>query len=228
MDRKNPTGKGPGTITRDGCAVDLYTVLPENGEAELIQTLFAPPATILDLGCGTGRITHPLLKLGYSVVAVDNSAEMLDHVIGAEKINANIEDLVLGRTFDVVLIASNLINNPNLSKRRAVLDCAKRHAKSKGFVAIQCHNLPWFDELVVGVPRRSRLGEVDVTLLPLDYDDRILHAVVNYDWSGLHWEQDFSTQRLEEIEIRNTLAQSDLEFQKWLNKEKTWLVAKLK
>ncbi len=42
-------------------------------------------ASILELGCGAGRVTHPLVALGHPVVAVDESPEMLAHVRGAEQ-----------------------------------------------------------------------------------------------------------------------------------------------
>ncbi len=36
------------------------------------------PQNILELGCGTGNITHELLKRGYEVVGIDISEEMLE------------------------------------------------------------------------------------------------------------------------------------------------------
>jgi hypothetical protein len=42
---------------------------------------------ILELGAGTGRITHPLLALGHDVVAVDNSEEMLALIRGAKTVS---------------------------------------------------------------------------------------------------------------------------------------------
>lgn len=36
------------------------------------------PSLVLDLGCGTGNITIPMSKLGYDMIGVDISAEMLD------------------------------------------------------------------------------------------------------------------------------------------------------
>src|ERR1700720_4665789 len=35
------------------------------------------PRKVLELGCGTGRITLPLAQLGFDVVGLDNQPEML-------------------------------------------------------------------------------------------------------------------------------------------------------
>jgi SAM-dependent methyltransferase len=112
---------GPGPITADGCPVDLYARLPACGEAHLVHAAAAPGASILDLGCGTGRVTHGLITLGHPVVAVDQSAEMLAHVRGAETVCAPIAGLDLDRRFGAVLLASHLINTANAPDRRALL-----------------------------------------------------------------------------------------------------------
>ena len=80
------------------------------GEPEIVHAAIPPGSSVLELGCGTGRITHPLVALGHPVVAVDESPEMLAHVRGAETVRARIQDLALGRRFGVVLLASHLIN----------------------------------------------------------------------------------------------------------------------
>jgi SAM-dependent methyltransferase len=92
-----PHGTGPGAITPDGCAVDFYARMTAMGEPEIVHEAAGPGASILELGCGTGRITHPLAELGHEVVAVDESPEMLAHVHGAQTVCARIEDLALGR-----------------------------------------------------------------------------------------------------------------------------------
>ena len=66
--------------TRDGSPVDLYRLLPALGEPEQVHDAIAPGAEVLELGCGVGRITHPLVALGHRVVAVDESKEMLANV----------------------------------------------------------------------------------------------------------------------------------------------------
>jgi SAM-dependent methyltransferase len=73
----SPSGTGPGVITPDGCAVDFYARMTAMGEPEIVHAAASPGARILELGCGTGRITQPLVALGHPVVAVDESPEML-------------------------------------------------------------------------------------------------------------------------------------------------------
>lgn len=47
-------------------------------EAELVDAAFpAPPATVLDLGCGAGRTTGDLARRGFQVTAIDLSRGLL-------------------------------------------------------------------------------------------------------------------------------------------------------
>src|SRR3984957_12072689 len=93
-----PIGSGPGVCQ------------PEGWEAGIVHEAAGAGASILELGSGAGRVTHPLVALGHPVVAVDESPEMLAHVRGAETGCARIEDLDLGRRVGAVLLASHLIN----------------------------------------------------------------------------------------------------------------------
>src|SRR5208282_5196498 len=90
-DPSPPPGTGPGVITPDGCAVDFYARMTALGEPEIVHEAAGPGASVLELGCGTGRITHPLVALGHPVVAVDESPEMLAQVRDAETVCARIE-----------------------------------------------------------------------------------------------------------------------------------------
>src|SRR5207249_11429649 len=85
-----------GPVTRDGSPVDLYLRLPYLGEVELICAEIPNGASVLEMGCGVGRMTKELLAKGYYVTAIDNSPEMLAHVPpAAPTICSNIEDLEL-------------------------------------------------------------------------------------------------------------------------------------
>ncbi|MGH2736710.1 MAG: class I SAM-dependent methyltransferase [Actinomycetota bacterium] len=82
-----------GAIAPDGSPVEVYRHLPAGDEPEIIHTAIQERGEILELGCGTGRITHRLVELRHAVTAVDQSAEMLRHVRGAETVLADIEGL---------------------------------------------------------------------------------------------------------------------------------------
>lgn len=73
-------------------AKDLAAVHPSGNESaeaffqsgweqiEDVTDIAAEGARVLDFGCGPGRLTIPLAKIGYEVYAADASQEMLDEV----------------------------------------------------------------------------------------------------------------------------------------------------
>lgn len=129
-------GSGPGEIAPDGSAVELYTLLPAGDEPQLIHTAIPDGASILELGAGTSRITRPLVELGHPVVAIDESAAMLAHIRRAETVCSPIQRLDLDRRFDVVLLASHLINAPDGELRHELLRTCRRHLADAGCVLI--------------------------------------------------------------------------------------------
>lgn len=74
---------------------------------------------LLDLGCGTGKLSEELSKLGYDVVGVDNSEEMLS--VALEKklqsgrniiyLNQDMTDLDLYGTVDAAVSALDSLNH---------------------------------------------------------------------------------------------------------------------
>src|SRR4051812_37634035 len=84
-----------------------------HGEAAFVSGLVDPPATVLDAGCGTGRVTIRLAELGYAVVGVDVDVGMLREArVEAPELDWRVGDLAVldtGELFDVVLVAGNTI-----------------------------------------------------------------------------------------------------------------------
>ena len=84
-----------------------------HGEASFVTGLVEAPASVLDAGCGTGRVAIRLAELGYAVVGVDVDAAMLREARAeAPALDWRVGDLSVldtGATYDVVLVAGNTI-----------------------------------------------------------------------------------------------------------------------
>lgn len=84
-----------------------------HGEADLVDSY--QPGSVLDAGCGTGRVAIELARRGRTVVGVDVDVAMLEaarrKAPELEWIAADLTDpgLDLGRTFDVVVMAGNVL-----------------------------------------------------------------------------------------------------------------------
>jgi SAM-dependent methyltransferase len=218
------TGSGRGVITADGCAVELYLLLPPLGEAELICANAPAGASVLDLGCGTGRIARGLVERGLAVVGVDQSADMLAHADECETVHAPIAGLDLQRRFDVVLLASHLVNTPDDVERRALLATAARHTSEDGVVLAQAHPPEWFDEVSDGTGGTA--GPVRIELADVHRDGDLLTATVRYWARDELWTQTFTTRRFDEQALRRELRETGLSFERWLGDDRSWFAAR--
>jgi 2-polyprenyl-3-methyl-5-hydroxy-6-metoxy-1,4-benzoquinol methylase len=98
-----------------------------HGEAALVRSL--APHTVLDAGCGTGRVAIELAGHGIDVLGVDVDESMIDEARrrgpGLEWHRADLATLALGRRFDVVLLAGNVpLFCPAASRDALVRGCA--------------------------------------------------------------------------------------------------------
>jgi SAM-dependent methyltransferase len=219
----NP-GSGPGVITPDGCAVDFYALLPPGRESEIIHSAAGRAgASILELGSGTGRVTDALVKLGHLVVAVDESPEMLAHNRSAETVCARIQDLALGRTFDVVLLASHLLNVPDEGIRQALLSTCAQHVSATGCVIVQHHPPQWFDSTTAS---EEQVGEITFRLRDLSRPgDELLAATVEYQAGERIWTQTFTAMRLDEKQLKAALSEAGLMLDRYLTDDHSWFTA---
>jgi SAM-dependent methyltransferase len=84
-----------------------------HGEAALVDSY--GPGSVLDAGCGTGRVAIELHRRGHAVVGLDLDPDMLAvaraKAPDIEWIEADMADpaLELGRPFDVVVLAGNVL-----------------------------------------------------------------------------------------------------------------------
>jgi SAM-dependent methyltransferase len=201
----------------DGTPVDVYLLLPDLGEGEIVAAALPAGSSILELGCGTGRMTRQLVARGFRVTGVDESAEMLAHVRDAETVCARIEDLDLGRRFDAVLLASNLLTT-EAEQRRAFLDTCRRYAD---VVVVQTLPVGWDPRA-----RPTQIGEVATSMDVERVEDGVVHGAVNYEARGKRWRQDFAMRVFaDQAELDAALAAGGFAFDRWLDRERGWFVA---
>ncbi|MDR2986756.1 MAG: class I SAM-dependent methyltransferase [Nocardiopsaceae bacterium] len=217
-------GTGPGVITQDGCAVDFYALMSARREPEIIHEAAGDPdASILELGSGTGRVTGPLTGLGHRVVAIDESPAMLAHITSARTVCSRIQDLALDERFDVVLLASHLINVPGEPERQELLAACTRHVSRDGCVIIEQHAPDWF------AAAKESESEADGIVFRLRDVSRpapdLLSATVEYQVGERTWTQTFTARRLTEDQLKASLATAGLAFDRYLTADRTWLRA---
>lgn len=118
------------------------------------EKFFGPSGTLVDLGCGTGRLILPFAERGLSVLGVDLSGDMLK--VASEKarmaavtmllIRANLVELdcLKDQSFDyAACLFSTLGMISGRENRRQTLSHARRILKPGGRFLLHVHNL-WF------------------------------------------------------------------------------------
>ncbi len=84
-----------------------------HGEAALVASY--RPVSVLDAGCGTGRVAIELARRGHEVVGVDSDPSMLEVARAKapqlEWVQGDLADpdLLTGREFDAVVLAGNVL-----------------------------------------------------------------------------------------------------------------------
>jgi SAM-dependent methyltransferase len=214
--------RGSGHYAPDGSPVELYARLAAGDEPRIIHEAVPPGAALLELGCGAGRITHPLVALGHPVVAVDNSPEMLEHVRDAEKVLADIQMLDLGRRFAGVVLASNLVNCVDAATRAAMLACCARHVAPDGVVVVQ--RLAPGRALTIEEGAWTR-GQATFHLTSLVRRGRIFAATMMYELEGKRWLHSFEAEMLDDDETDAALGQAGLRRDGFLDDTRAWVRA---
>ena len=171
----------------DPAFAELYAALPDAGDLwpwlELARSAQTP---VLYLGIGTGRLAVPLHASGIELVGVDSHPGMLERLHrrlpDVELIHSRIEDLNLGRRFDLVMVPSNILC---LTQRLRV---AGNHLTPDGSLVFELTNPHWLE---AGAGRGVRIRSFDgnSARVEVDYqlpDDRTVtqHAEIPLIWPG--------------------------------------------
>ena len=140
-----------------------------HGEADLAMRY--APTTVLDAGCGTGRVARELARRGVDVIGVDLDPEMLATARRRSSkgrwLEADLASLALGRPFDLVLAAGNVMILLTPGTEGTVIRNLAHHLRPGGW-------------LVAGFQLRAGA-------LPLREYDELTHA------AGLQLEDRWST-----------------------------------
>lgn len=143
-----------------------------HGEARFVDAVAAPGSTVLDAGCGTGRVGAELARRGHTVTAVD-----LDPVLvaaartqpGITVHQADLAELELGQVFDVVVCAGNVLVFLAPGSERGVLARLAGHLSADGrlvvgFATDRDYTVAGFDDdcAAVGLVLEQRFATWDL------------------------------------------------------------------
>lgn len=119
--------------------------LDMHGEASFVMSYL--PESVLDAGCGTGRVAIELARRGAYVVGVDRDPSMLavarargaDPETGAPTsqlsfVESDLGELHLGGTFDVVVMAGNVPIFTPAGTEQALVAGVGRHVRVAGLM----------------------------------------------------------------------------------------------
>ena len=157
MVRDDPARPDPGFA-------ELYASLPDATDLEpwLTWCRRAQPP-VLYLGVGSGRLAMPLARAGVEIVGVDAHPGMLERLRArlpeAALVEGLIEELDLGRRFDLVMAPSNILTTP------ARLGSAARHSDLR--VAFELLNPHW---LLAGASRGVQIRSLSEELADIEVD----------------------------------------------------------
>jgi 2-polyprenyl-3-methyl-5-hydroxy-6-metoxy-1,4-benzoquinol methylase len=148
--------------------------LPKNKEAK-----------ILELCCGTGRLTLPIAKDGYNICGVDYTSSMLEQAkikaletgLDIRFIEADIRTLNLQEKYDLIFIPFNSIHHLYENKDLFnALSVVKNHLKDGGLFLLDCFN-PNIQYIVEGEKGQKTIAEYTTS----DGRDVLIKQTMRYE-----------------------------------------------
>jgi len=206
-----------------------------------LPAIFAEHVTgtrALDFGCGTGRSTRFLRKLGFDVTGVDVSEDMLRiardldprgdyHLVPGD----NFDELAIA-SFDLVLSAFTFDNIPGAAKTRICCGLAKLLAPNGTIVNLvsspEIYLHEWASFTTKDFPENAsaRSGDV-VRIVVIDHQDH--RPVEDIVWTDESYRAVYRAAGLQVIEFLKPLAKGDEPYA-WVNETKIapWVIYVLK
>ena len=188
----------------------------------------------LDFGCGTGRSTRFLRKLGFNVTGVDVSEDMLRiarsldpsgdyHLVPGD----NLDEFEAG-AFDLVLSAFTFDNIPGATKTRIFRDLGKLLTPNGTMVSVvsspEIYTHDWASFTTKDFPENAsaRSGDV-VRIVVTDHQDR--RPVEDIMWTDESYRAVYREASLQAIQVVKPLATGDEPYG-WVNETKIapWVI----
>jgi SAM-dependent methyltransferase len=114
----------------------------QNPHGEADRVCRYEPRSVLDAGCGTGRVAVELARRGIDVVGVDLDPDLLAQARGKapglEWLVADLAGIDLGRTFDAVVLAGNVLGFVDAPRRAEAVASLARHVGPGGVLVSGC------------------------------------------------------------------------------------------
>ncbi len=133
-------------------AMDMSRPGPDEGQLEFLQSyLKSCEMPVLDLACGTGRLLFPIKKLGYEVIGIDSSPEMLkrcklkenEYGFQVKTYKQFMQNFSINMLFGLIFIADcsfDLLVSE--SDQIATIQNVKRHLKPGGTFLFDIETIP--------------------------------------------------------------------------------------
>jgi len=137
------------TATERDYYLEIYDFLHEFLVEDInfyLSLLHPDQGSVLELGCGTCRVLHPLWEAGIDITGLDISGGMLEIAAGkipgtCELVQADMRNYDLDRRFSSVIIPFNtFLYMYTAGDRQQCLECAFRHLQPGGLMVIDVFN----------------------------------------------------------------------------------------
>lgn len=189
----------------------------------------------LDVGCGAGRSTRFLKRLGFDAVGVDISAEMLAHARAADPegayvlVDASGLGPVEGRTFDLATAVFTFDNIPTLQQKAELFGQLRRLLTPDGRLvvlvsspAIYTHEWASFTTAAFPENRDATTGDT-VRIVMTDVEDR--RPVEDVVCTGEAYRHLFAEAGLDVVDTRTPLGRNDEPFA-WVSETRVapWVI----
>lgn len=211
----------PDDVAPDGSPVAVYLAMPPHDALELVADQVPPGGSVLDLGCGVGRLANPLADRGCAVTGVDEHPGMLTHLSPAvHAVEADAASVDLGRTFDVVILASHLVNHARLGQ--AFLATCRRHVDAVGCVLVERFHPDMLDD---PEHREGVVDGVGVRHVVHQRDGTRFAASALYTVGAITWEQRYDAVILDDDAVTSMLEAAGLSLVEWVDHDARWALA---